>query len=208
MNQPMKSALIALAAAGMAYAQAGSDVESGTNFQGQIRYDNNAPAQFIQVELWTDGETTWRTFALTDRMGKFHTGAPCMVIQYKVEIKGYRPVYGRIDNSLHPCRVLEMITLRALPGTNIPGNEAPSGSVDARIAGIPADAQGEFSAGQRAIDKNEFASSIPHLQKAIALYPRFAEAYQLLAFAQLQTKQGPQAEASLNKAIEIEDKMP
>jgi Flp pilus assembly protein TadD len=46
------------------------------------------------------------------------------------------------------------------------------------------------------------------LQRAISLYPKYAEAYQLLGVAQLQTNLAPQAEASLVKAIEIEDKMP
>jgi Flp pilus assembly protein TadD len=209
MRDSAKVALIILITAVLAQAQSGSDVESGTSFQGQVRYDNNAPAQFIQVELWTDGESTWRTFATTDREGKFHTGAPCMVIQYKVEVLGYRPVWGRVDMSLNPCRALESITLIAMPGTTIPGSEAPTSSViDARVAAIPAEARKEFYAGQRAVKRNNFARAIPHLQKAVSLYPRYAEAYQLLGVAQLQTNQGPQAESSLVKALEIEDRMP
>jgi Flp pilus assembly protein TadD len=198
-----------LIAAVLAQAQSPSDVESGTSFQGQVRYENNTPAQFIQVELWTDGETSWRTFAITDRTGKFHTGAPCMVIQYKIEVPGFRPVSGQVDMSINPCRALELMTLKALPGTKIPGSEAPhSGMIDARVAAIPAEATKEFDAGQKAVNSNDFAAAIPHLQKAISLYPKYAEAYQLLGVAQLQTQQGPQAESSLVKALEIEDRMP
>jgi Flp pilus assembly protein TadD len=204
-----KVTLIVLIAAVLAQAQSGSDVESGTSFQGQIRYENNAAAQFIQVELWTDGESSWRTFATTDRSGRFHTGAPCMVIQYKVEVPGFRPVWGRVDMSIKPCHALESITLKAMPGTTIPGSEAPPSSViDARVAAIPAEASKEFDAGQKAVNGNNFAGAIPHLQKAISLYPRYAEAYQLLGVAQLQTQQGTQAESSLVKALEIEDRMP
>jgi len=190
-----------------AKAQSGSDVESGTNFQGQVRYENNAPAEFVQVELWTDGESTWRTFALTDRSGKFHTGSPCMVIQYKIEAPGYRPTSGSVDMSITPCRTLQWITLKALPGTK-PGGAPASGVMDARVAAIPPDAKQEFDAGQRAINDNDFMGAIPHLQKAIALYPRYAEAYQLLGVAELQMNHGAQAESSLLKAIEIEDRMP
>jgi len=188
-------------------AQAQNDVEAGTNFQGQIRYENNAPAGFIQVELWTDGESTWHTFAMTDRAGRFHAGAPCMIIQYKIETPGYRPVSGRVDMSIAPCRARELITLKALPGTN-PGAGPAAGVIDARVAAIPPDAKQEFDAGQRAINDNDFIGAIPHLQKAVTLYPKYAEAYQLLAVAQLQTNQGQQAESSLAKAIEIEDRMP
>jgi Flp pilus assembly protein TadD len=209
MRDVAKVALVVLMAAFLAQAQSGSDMESGVSFRGQVRYENNTPAQFIPVELWTDGESTWRTFATTDREGKFHTGAPCMIIQYKIEIPGFRPVWGRVDMSLNPCRALENITLRAMPGTTIPGSEAPHSSViDARVAAIPADAKKEFDAGHRAVKGNNFAGAIPHLQKAVSLYPRYAEAYQLLGVAQLQTNQGRQAEASLVKALEIEDRMP
>jgi Flp pilus assembly protein TadD len=209
MRDVAKFAFAVLIAAVLAQAQSGSDVESGTSFQGQVRYENDAPAQFIQVELWTDGESSWRTFATTDRSGKFHTGAPCMVIQYKVEVQGFRPAYGRVDMSINPCRALELITLRAMPGTTIPGSEAPhSGTVDARVAAIPPEARKEFDAGRKAVNRNDFAGAIPHLQKAIGLYPRYAEAYQLLGVAQLQTNQGQQAESSLVKALEIEDGMP
>jgi Flp pilus assembly protein TadD len=209
MHRIIRAAVIALLAAGVLQAQNDSQAEAGSNFQGQIRYENNKPASFVRVQLWTEGETTWRSDSTTDRMGKFHTGAPCMIIQYRVEAAGFRPVQGQVDMSINPCRALADITLRALPGTMIPGSEpAPSGTVDARIAGITPDARAEFEAGRMAINSNQFAAAIPHLQNATALYPRYAEAYQLLGLSQLQTQQGPQAEASLKKAIAIEDKMP
>jgi|ERR1051326_6811147 TolA-binding protein len=205
--------LLLFVAAVLSYGQSDSGAEDGVNFRGVVRYQNNTPAAFVQVELWTDGETTWRTFAMTDRQGKFHTGAPCMVVKYRVRTPGYRQVEGQVDISIQPCRALESITLRALPGTTVPGSGPPPtvtapGNIDARIAGIPADAKKEFDEGQRAINGNDFSGSIPHLQKAITIYPRYAEAYQLLAVSQLQTRQAPQAEASLLKAIEIEDRMP
>jgi tetratricopeptide (TPR) repeat protein len=189
----------------LAQLQSESGME-GTNFEGVVRYENNAPAQFVQVQLWTDGESSWRTTTMTDRMGKFRVGAPCMVIQYRIDAPGYRPVWGRVDASMNPCRVLEWITLKA-KGNNTPQLPA-TGVVDARIAGIPAEAKTEFDIGQNAVHGNDFSGAIPHLQKAIELYPRYAEAYQLLGVAQLKTNQGPQAEASLLKAIEIEDRMP
>lgn len=201
--------LVVLIGLVLAQAQSGSDVESGTSFQGQVRYENDAPAQFVQVELWTDGESSWRTFATTDRSGKFHTGAPCMAIQYKVEVPGFRPVWGRVDMSIQPCRALEFITLKAMPGTTIPDSGVPHSSVvDVRIASIPADAKKEFDAGQKAVNSNDFSGAIPRLQRAISLYPKYAEAYQLLGVAQLQTQQAAQAESSLVKALEIEDRMP
>jgi Flp pilus assembly protein TadD len=189
------------------HAQAGSDQQGGTNFKGTVRFANNQPAAFVRVELWSDGETTWRTFATTDRMGHFQTSAPCMVVQYRVELPGYRSVYGRKDISTHPCLGMEDITLRPLPGQEAK-ESAPEGLVDARIAAIPPEAKTEFDLGQSAIAADHFSDAIPHLEKAVSLYPRFAEAFQLLAVAQLRTNQGPQAEQSLIKAVGIDDRIP
>ena len=204
----LAGAILAVAVlAVLAPGQSESGADAGNNFQGEVRYENNAPAQFVQVELWTDGEASWRTITRTDRMGKFQAGAPCMVIQYKIEPPGYRPVWGRVDMSIKPCHALEWVTLKGVP-KNDPGGGPASGVVDSRIAAIPQEAKAEFDEGQRLVNGNEFSGAIPHLQKAIDLYPRYAEAYQLLGVAQLQTNQGPQAETSLVKAIEIEDRMP
>ena len=195
------------AAAVLAQLQSDSGNESGANFQGVVRYDNNVPAPFVQVELWTDGESSWRTITTTDRMGKFRAGVPCMVIQYKIETPGYRPVWGRVDVSINPCHALEWITLKKAKSNSPPEGPA-TGVVDARIAAIPPEAKAEFDIGQRAINDDNFSGAVPHLQKAIELYSRYAEAYQLLGLAQLKIDQGPQAEASLLKAVEIEDRMP
>jgi Flp pilus assembly protein TadD len=200
---------VACALSLFACAQSESGVDAGSNFTGVVRYENNAPAQFVQVELWTDGEASWRTLTATDRMGKFQAGAPCMVIQYKINAAGYRPIYGRVDMSIKPCRVLEWVTLKVDPKSEADKKQVPAaGVIDSRIAGIPPDAKVEFEAGQLNINSNDYSDAIPHLEKAITLYPRYAEAYQLLGVAHLQLNHGPQAESSLIKAIEIEDRMP
>jgi|GEM_PF-3062241 Flp pilus assembly protein TadD len=193
----------------LALAQSDSGVESGVNFLGDVRFENNTPAQFVQVELWTDGESSWRTITTTDRFGRFHAGAPCMVVQYKIEVPGYIPVWGRVDMSIQPCRTHEWVTLKAKQSARSQfGDPAAKGVLDGRIAAIPPEAKAEFDAGQIALNSDDYPGAAPHLQKAISLYPRYAEAYQLLAVAQLQMNQGPQAEQSLVKAIEIEDRMP
>src|SRR5262249_30264398 len=91
----VQTAVVVCALTLLAFPQSESGVDAGTNFSGVVRYENNAPAQFIPVELWTDGEASWRTIVTTDRMGKFYAGAPCMVIQYRINAPGYHPVWGR-----------------------------------------------------------------------------------------------------------------
>src|SRR5205085_5620340 len=70
----------------------------GGNFKGMVRYETNTPASYIKVEIWTDGGT-FRTTVNTDDRGRFAVQAPFAVIQYRIEIPGYRPIYGRDDIS-------------------------------------------------------------------------------------------------------------
>ena len=178
----------------------------GGNFKGQVLYQDNSPATHVLVELWTDGGT-YRTTVTTDDSGRFQAQAPFGVIQYKVELTGFRHNQGREDIRMSG-RALVQITLRALPGTAIPGAAA----VDQRVAQIPPDAKKQFAAGQEAMDSNDLAGAVKHFQKATELYPRYAEAFQLLGVAQLQTAQKAAdlqaAEASEMKAIEIEKNLP
>jgi Flp pilus assembly protein TadD len=195
--------VLTLAAAAPALGQSNMNTQGG-NFKGQVRYESNAPASYIKVEIWSDGGT-YRTTVTTDDQGRFSVQAPFGVIQYKVEIPGYRPAQGREDLSMSHL-ANEMITLKAQPGTTPPAVAVTP--VDARIAAIPPEAKKEYDDGQAAVNSNDFTRAIPHLQKAVQLYPKYAEAYQLLGVSQLQTQHGPEAEDSLNKAIAIEDKMP
>ena len=128
-----------------AYSQSESGADFGITFSGEVRYQNNTPAQFVQVELWTDGEASWRTITTTDRMGRFHVGAPCMVVQYKIETPGYLPLWGRVDMSTQPCHAHEWITLKPKGDSGGVSKEGPaSGVIDGRIAAIPPEAKTEF----------------------------------------------------------------
>jgi Flp pilus assembly protein TadD len=110
------------------------------------------------------------------------------------------------------CRALEYLTLKALPGTKPPGPGLAAAPPDPRIAAIPPDAERQFEAGQEALASNDLASATKHFQKAAELYPRYAEAYQLLGVTQLQGAQKVEdlkaAEASEMKAIDIEKNLP
>src|SRR3954467_2893452 len=124
----------------------------GGNYKGIVRYENNAPASYIKIEIWSDGGT-FRTTVNTDDQGHFAVAAPFGVIQYKIEIPGYRPAYGRDDLSTSG-RADQLITLKALPGTT-PPTAGPAATIDARVAAIPPDAKKEYDAGQKAINGND-----------------------------------------------------
>src|SRR3954452_7489347 len=145
--------ILTAAVSTVAFGQTNMNTQGG-NFKGQVRYDNNAPASYVKVELWSDGGT-WRSTVNTDDQGRFSVQTPFGVIQYKVEIPGYHPAQGREDLSMsHVAN--ELLTLKALPGTIPPGASA-SAPLDPRIAAIPPEAKKEFDAGQKAVGANDFA---------------------------------------------------
>src|SRR3954468_20652770 len=160
---------LTLAAFASALAQTNMNSQGG-NFKGQVRYENNAPASYVKIEIWSDGGP-FRTTVSTDDQGRFSVQAPFAVIQYRIEMPGYRVVQGREDISMSG-RATEDLTLKAMPGTTPP--TAAAGPIDARIAAIPPEAKKEFDVGQKAVTANDFAGAIPHLQKAIDLYPKYA----------------------------------
>src|SRR5690349_21434859 len=96
MNRFSPAVLLLFAVA--AFGQMNTNSQGG-NFKGQVRYDNNAPAAYIKVEIWSDGGT-FRTTVNTDDQGRFAVQAPFGVIQYKIERPGYRVAYGREDISM------------------------------------------------------------------------------------------------------------
>lgn len=77
-------------------------------------------------------------------------------------------------------------------------------------AAVPSEALKEFELGHKKLleDKNdkEVDAGIAHLEKAIALYPKFVAAYVLMGAARMKSKQWEKAEGALRQAIEIDPK--
>jgi tetratricopeptide (TPR) repeat protein len=102
-----------------------------------------------------------------------------------------------------------MITLRLDkdPGAKAVPPEGPKGSLNARIAQITPEAHKEFDLGKESMQANDVPASLQHFQKAIDLYPNYAEAYQLMGVVNLETGKLADAELQLAKATEIEPKL-
>jgi len=85
---------------------------------------------------------------------------------------------------------------------------APNGIVAAGTLRAPDNARREFERGSRLLnEKKDVARSIAAFQRAIALYPNYADAYFLMGTAQMQTSAASDAEISLRKAIALNGHM-
>jgi len=82
---------------------------------------------------------------------------------------------------------------------------AGSGAVGATVTVVvPEAAQKEFKLGLKEMDKKRWEEAKDHFQKAIAAFPKYAEAFNNLALAEIQLKDGKDAVESYLSATQID----
>ena len=83
----------------------------------------------------------------------------------------------------------------------------PGGVVSQRELVVPEGAQKEFDKGRKLVENKEPEKSLSHFRRAIEIYPSYALAYMYLGLAQMSLQKMPEAQASLGKAVELNDKL-
>jgi Flp pilus assembly protein TadD len=175
---------------------------------GQVFLRDGQPAPFIEVRL--DGFTTGvNTSVITDPAGRFQFGGLIAGKMYTltIDLHDYQPVRRSIDLSM--THDYESVTLQPKPSDKareVPP-EGPTATIDARIAQITPEAKSEFQVGQKALEAKDGPGAIAHFQKAIELFPNYAEAYQLMGGAYLGGGNLAMAESAFVKAVTIEERM-
>jgi len=176
--------------------------------RGVVHYDDGRPADHVILRLRSD-MVAYQTETSTDVQGKFDfDGLPLTTFHLTIEGQGFRPYESLIDISMSKM-AYEMITLRLDkdPDAKPVPPEGPKGALNARISQIPPEARKEFDLGKARMQDNDVPGSLQHFQKAIDLYPNYAEAYQLMGVVNLEMGKFADAEPQLAKATEIEPKL-
>jgi len=175
---------------------------------GQVRFDSGQVVDNARVQLRSD-MIAYQTETVTDRQGRFtFDGLPLTTFHLWIEFPGYRTYSTTIDISMSKMSY-EGITLqrdRSKDVKEVP-HEGQKATVDARVAQIPDEAKSEFQAGQKSLETKDGPGAITHFQKAIALFPNYAEAYQLMGGAYLGGGNLAMAESAFVKAVTIEERM-
>lgn len=121
-------------------------------------------------------------------------------------LQGYEPGEAHIDFR-NGDRTLQNVDIPLTPKKREERGSA-DGTVSAGALKIPENARKEFEHGSRLLnEKKDLSRSIAAFQRAIQMYPGYAEAYFLMGTAQVQAGASSAAEASLRKAIDLNPRM-
>lgn len=171
--------------------------------QGQVRYAQSNQAA-IGVLVHCDG-TGGVSDQITDRNGKFKFFVSPGSYTVTVRQPGFRE--EQQSRTLTDTQQSEYLffTLKAEASTST----RPLPKPPVMGANVPADAQKEFASAEAAFTsdkKDKVQEGITHLEKAVAIYPKFVEAQLRLGTAYMDLKQWDKAEQALRRTLEIDPK--
>lgn len=128
--------------------------------------------------------------------------------QYRVRVSG-NGYQTAVSDSVEVSRnqrhqsiymtVNEVTTVPAVPAA--PG----SGMVDTRTFQVPAKAKKELDKGMDAFRQGDFKGALSHLDRAIALYPDYVEAYNDLGVVRINQDDTAGAKQAFEKAVQMND---
>jgi Flp pilus assembly protein TadD len=149
--------------------------------------------------------------AESDGSGKFELqGLSPAVYLVRIRFPGYEETEQRIDLTVATSEFLSF-ELQPKPSKQSPAMapEGPGARLDARLASVPDKARKEFAAAREVWRKGaDPQNCVEHAKKAIKLYPQFADAYVLLATAEVRANHPSEGKAALDQAIAIDPKLP
>jgi tetratricopeptide (TPR) repeat protein len=197
-------AILSLALANSASAQRDRDTYNPNNqvseVSGQITIAETKDAARnipVRLERFSGGIIDQIT---SDSRGRFRFGNLARgYYRVIVNVAGYHPVQQDADLTLlsRTYLVFELIPDKK---SALSGVGSIADVIDARV---PVEAREQYEQGRAALAKKDYSSGTAHLEKAVALYPNFYEAYLLLATAFIDTRNWDKAEDSLNHALEL-----
>jgi tetratricopeptide (TPR) repeat protein len=112
-----------------------------------------------------------------------------------VDKPGYQPIWEKVQVPLTTKRV--MLRLKKLSGAEE--------SVSVRELSIPPKARIAFRDGIKLL-KSDLPQAMANLQRAIALYPDYYEAYHVVGVANLMMERLPEAEQAFRQSIELSER--
>src|ERR1700756_5726772 len=185
--------------------------EVRTYIRGSVR-DAVTHRALERVVVMVDAEDSgYAGQSETDASGRFEIqGLGPSSYRVSVRLPGYVPMVQHVSLTTNPMSYLSF-ELRPIPGHEAPllAPEGPDAVLNVRLAAVPEKARKEFTKAHELWQQGKDPQDgIEHLNKAIRVYPRFADAYVMLATLYMQQSKAREANSALDHAIEIDPKLP
>lgn len=179
----------------------GHSITEPIEIRGQVRFAvGGRPAERVNVRL----ESISGGFVgeeRTDSLGKFRF-AGLQPIQYLVSIHlpGFKEIQYEVNLVMIPS---DYIQLGLVPDSLASGGGSVY-SPKLLDANVPTEAQKEFEKADVALANNKPDEGVSHLERALQIYPNFAEAQLRLGAAYMDQQNWVKAEQALKRAFEID----
>lgn len=175
------------------------------SIHGQLRFaEGGLKAENVLVRLETQ-EGGVVAEVRTDRNGKFDFSNISQAM-YKVTatMEGYLPAYQEVNLM---TTYTEYVILTLIPDKNKMTRTKADNAGILLDSKAPKEAQDEYEKGRaELLNASDPAKGIPHLEKAVKIYPDFVEAQLLLGTAYLDSHQLDKAEPALLHVLKIAPK--
>jgi tetratricopeptide (TPR) repeat protein len=179
----------------------------GGNLHVYVTYTNDrAPTQQLKVELISGSSGVQVAQTYTDESGRAHfsnisTGT------YQLSVTG-QGIQATLSDTIDvdARKGTQSAFVRVKPAengeANAPGSSNPVSTGDLRM---PEEASKEFDKATKLLAKQEWQKAIDQLNKALVLYPAYAEAYNNLGVAYAHLGSSDKEREALQKAITAND---
>lgn len=182
------------------------------NLRVKVLYDNSRPARgHTQVELLNGaGMLLLRQFS--DDEGNVEFQDIPGGTSYRIRVTDPLVEDNTSDQVGLACgegrNEIVTVKLRADADAELKRQEAAEAMVSALELNVPSGAKKEFEKGATAMQDNENANAMKHLQRAIELYPQYAMAWNHLGVLYMQTNQMDKGREAFEKAVQLNPHYP
>lgn len=187
----------------------GSGRPSGGTIDVQVRYATGEPApQGIHVRLEkAEGGAEGDCETRDGGKCQFNLSSSGVYI-VRVSERGYKEVTSRVEliSTTHGYASLELSPLPDEASPQPPKDASPD-AVSAAELSVPENARREYERAEDSLKRNKLDVGIEHLRKAIHFYDSFPDAYEMLGSVYVQEQKWPDAQASLERAIQLDPKL-
>jgi len=178
----------------------GERQDDPTSLSGNVRSADNKPLKDVRVELRENGSGVAVVSVYTNVSGNFEFPRVPKGIYEVVATAGLEEARERIEITALPGAVNLRMATHAAAATD--GN-GPN-SISVAQYKVPGKAREEFKKANKLAQEQKHEEALEHLEKALAIYPAYADALTLCGILKIDIHDHAGAMADLQKAIDAD----